>query len=65
MYQPMVQILELSYGPLVVLPEILARVGQVREAYIYGLGPPDMPARPVGRQATSTCCWWGRPLGGT
>ena len=36
MYQPMVQILELSYGPLVVLPEILARVGQVREAYIYG-----------------------------
>lgn len=36
MYRPMVQILELSYGPLVVLPEILARVGQVREAYIYG-----------------------------
>ena len=36
MYQPMVQILELSYGPLVVLPEILARVGKVREAYIYG-----------------------------
>ena len=36
MYQPMVQILELSYGPLVVLPEILARVRQVREAYIYG-----------------------------
>jgi len=36
MYQPMVQILELSYGPLVVLPEILARVGRVREAYIYG-----------------------------
>jgi hypothetical protein len=36
MYQPMVRILELSYGPLVVLPEILARVGRVREAYIYG-----------------------------
>lgn len=36
MYEPMVQILELSYGPLVVLPEILARMGQVREAYIYG-----------------------------
>ena len=36
MYQPMVQILELSYGPLVVLPEILARVGRIREAYIYG-----------------------------
>lgn len=36
MYRPMVQILELSYGPLVVLPEILARVEQVREAYIYG-----------------------------
>lgn len=36
MYRPMVQILELSYGPLVVLPEILAKVGQVREAYIYG-----------------------------
>ena len=36
MYRPMVQILELSYGPLVVLPEILAHVGQVREAYIYG-----------------------------
>jgi DNA-binding transcriptional ArsR family regulator len=36
MYKPMVQILELSYGPLVVLPEILAHVGQVREAYIYG-----------------------------
>jgi hypothetical protein len=26
-YHPMVQILELSYGPLVVLPEILAGVG--------------------------------------
>ena len=25
-----------SYGPLVVLPEILAHVGKVREAYIYG-----------------------------
>jgi predicted nucleotidyltransferase len=36
MYRPMVQILELSYGPLVVLPEILARVARVREAYIYG-----------------------------
>jgi len=36
MYLPMVQILELSYGPLVVLPEILARVEHVREAYIYG-----------------------------
>ena len=36
MYRPMVQILELSYGPLVVLPEILAQVGQVLEAYIYG-----------------------------
>jgi len=36
MYAPMVQILELSYGPLVVLPEILAHVGKVREAYIYG-----------------------------
>jgi len=36
MYRPMVQILELSYGPLVVLPEILAHVGKVREAYIYG-----------------------------
>jgi hypothetical protein len=36
MYKPMVQILELSYGPLVVLPEILARVGRIREAYIYG-----------------------------
>ena len=36
MYRPMVQILELSYGPLVVLPRILAHVGQVREAYIYG-----------------------------
>jgi hypothetical protein len=41
MYQPMVQILELSYGPLVALPGILARVGRVREAYIYGsLGSP-------------------------
>jgi len=36
MYAPMVQILELSYGPLVVLPDILAHVGKVREAYIYG-----------------------------
>jgi hypothetical protein len=36
MYRPMVAILELSYGPLVVLPQILAEVGQVREAYIYG-----------------------------
>ena len=36
MYRPMVQILELSYGPLVVLPETLAHVGKVREAYIYG-----------------------------
>ena len=36
MYRPLVQILELSYGPLVVLPEILGKVGQVREAYIYG-----------------------------
>ena len=36
MYRPMVQILELSYGPLVVLPEILARIGRVRAAYIYG-----------------------------
>ncbi len=36
MYRPMVQILELSYGPLVVLPEILSHVARVREAYIYG-----------------------------
>lgn len=36
MYRPMVQILELSYGPLIVLPEILSRVENIREAYIYG-----------------------------
>lgn len=36
MYRPMVQILELSYGPLIVLPEILSRVEHVLEAYIYG-----------------------------
>src|SRR5665811_2389622 len=35
MYKPMVQILELSYGPLVVLPEILARVGKVRDCLSY------------------------------
>lgn len=36
MYRPMVQILEPSYGPLVVLPEILSGVEHIREAYIYG-----------------------------
>jgi hypothetical protein len=33
MDKPTVQILELSYGPLVVLPEILASIRKVRESH--------------------------------
>ncbi|MEO6142466.1 MAG: ArsR family transcriptional regulator, partial [Dermatophilaceae bacterium] len=49
MYRPMVQILELSYGPLVVLPEILSHVARVREAYIYG----SWAARYVGESGSA------------
>lgn len=49
MYRPMVQILELSYGPLVVLPEILCHVARVREAYIYG----SWAARYVGESGSA------------
>ena len=32
----MIDLLALTYGPAAILPELLARVDGVREAYIYG-----------------------------
>ncbi|MET4589312.1 nucleotidyltransferase domain-containing protein [Arthrobacter sp. 754] len=36
LFHPLVQMLEYSYGPLVVLPEILSGISGVEKAYIYG-----------------------------
>lgn len=36
MYQPLAELLRLSYGPAVVVPRCLARVSGIEEAYIYG-----------------------------
>lgn len=36
LYRPVREIIEYAYGPRVVLPELLADVGGVEEAYVYG-----------------------------
>lgn len=34
--RPLTELLELTYGPVVILPEVLADLDGVREAYVYG-----------------------------
>lgn len=34
--RPLTELLELTYGPVAVLPEVLAGLDDVREAYVYG-----------------------------
>lgn len=34
--RPLIELLELTYGPAAVLPEVLAGLDGVREAYVYG-----------------------------
>jgi DNA-binding transcriptional ArsR family regulator len=36
LFRPLVELLELTYGPTAVLPDVLAGVAGVREAYVYG-----------------------------
>jgi len=36
LHRPLAELLELTYGPVAVLPDVLAGMSQVREAYIYG-----------------------------
>jgi AraC-like DNA-binding protein len=51
--RPLTEILELTYGPTAVLPDILSTLRGVREAYIYGswaarrLGEPGDPPRDI------------------
>jgi predicted nucleotidyltransferase len=53
LFRPLVELLELTYGPVAVLPDVLAGVGGVREAYLYGswaarrAGEPGDPPRDV------------------
>lgn len=36
LFHPLVQMLEYSYGPIVVLPEILSGISGIEKAYVYG-----------------------------
>ena len=36
LFRPLQELLELTYGPAVVMPDVLAGVPEVREAFIYG-----------------------------
>jgi AraC-like DNA-binding protein len=51
--RPLTEILELTYGPTAVLPDVLATVPGIREAHIYGswaarrLGEPGAPPRDI------------------
>jgi hypothetical protein len=53
LFRPLSELLELTYGPAVVLPEVLASVPDVREAFFYGswaarrLGEPGAAPRDV------------------
>jgi hypothetical protein len=53
LFRPLQELLELTYGPAVVLPDVLADVPDVREAFIYGswaarrLGEPGPAPRDV------------------
>ena len=44
--RPLTELLELTYGPVAVLPEVLAGLDDVREAYVYG----SWAARRLGEQ---------------
>jgi DNA-binding transcriptional ArsR family regulator len=51
--RPLTEILELTYGPIAVLPDVLGTLPGVREAHIYGswaarrLGEPGAPPRDI------------------
>lgn len=51
--RPLTELLELTYGPTVVLPEVLAGLGGVRDAFVYGswaarrLGEPGPAPRDI------------------
>ena len=53
LFRPLLELLELTYGPAVVLPDVLADVPDVREAFVYGswaarrLGEPGPAPRDV------------------
>jgi hypothetical protein len=53
LYRPLVELLELTYGPAAVLPDVLGALPGVREAFIYGswaarwLGEPGGAPRDV------------------
>src|SRR5689334_25018340 len=53
LFRPLEELLELTYGPVVVMPDVLAGVPDVREAFIYGswaarrLGEPGPAPRDV------------------
>jgi DNA-binding transcriptional ArsR family regulator len=51
LFRPLAELLELTYGPIAILPDILDGVGGVREVYVYGswaarrAGEPGDPPR--------------------
>ena len=53
LFRPLLELLELTYGPAVVLPDVLADVPDVREAFVYGswaarrLGEPGPAPRDI------------------
>jgi DNA-binding transcriptional ArsR family regulator len=53
LYRPLAELLELTYGPMAVLPDVLAGVPDVQEAYVYGSwaarrqGEPGPPPRDI------------------
>ena len=53
LYRPLAELLELTYGPTAVLPDVLAILPDVQEAYVYGSwaarrhGEPGPPPRDI------------------
>ena len=57
--QALTQLLEVSFGPKVVVAEEFAILGAV-QVLIFGHGPPGTPAKSARRRMTSTCSWSAR-----
>ncbi|TFD72689.1 hypothetical protein [Cryobacterium gelidum] len=57
------ELLALTYGPAVVIPQHLTGISGIDQAFIYGPGPPAAPGSRVTFRQTSTCSSSGtRPV---